>query len=219
MPLPLSTEGRAALRGGTVFQAWLIELSCLGVTLRGWNQLTAMTFEGQTWEALGGQFEIVGEIAGGVDLQTEPFGVSFDGGRQHDNASFIGRLLDATWHQRAIRVRQLIMQPGTNFVTAVATALDVRGRMQTIEAAEGETGPSTVQLSCESGTFAVFGRALTVLSDADQRLRDPDDTSMRDIATKPFEDIPYGVSYAALPGTAVTGGRGINGGNENTREE
>jgi hypothetical protein len=224
MPLPLTTDTRNALGEREVACAWLLELfteSAGGspAYLRGWDKSEGITFGGASYEALGDAWGISGEIRAGADLIAEPLSIWFDGAKQLDDASFVGRLLDRRWHQRKVRVRQLLLAPSSNFVTAIGVVLDWRGFMDTISAPEGE-GPSRVTLQCESGTFRARARNMTTTTDMDQKRRDATDASFRNIAVKPFQSVPFGTSWATIPGsrTGSTGGGGggsSNGNNSN----
>jgi hypothetical protein len=223
MPLPLDTATRNALAAREVATAWLLELFCVSAggspaTLRGWDKTEAITYDGNAYEALGDRWGIAGEIRAGADLVAEPLAIWFDGATQLDDASFIGRLVDRQWHQRKVRLRQLLLVPTSNFVTAVGVVMDWRGFMDTLEAPEGDESPSRVTLSCESGTFRARARNMTTVTDRDQRLRDATDASFRNIATKPFQDVPFGTSWSSIPGYRgspegldgpITAGRGL----------
>lgn len=205
MPLPLDTATRNALAAREIAHAWLLELFCQSaggtpVTLRGWDKTEAITYGGSTFEPLGDGWGIAGEIRAGADLVAEPLTIWFDGALQLDDASFVGRLVDLKWHQRRVRLRQLLLTPTSNFVTAVGVAYDWRGFMDTLDAPEGDSGPSRVVLNCESGTFRARARNMTTVTDRDQRLRDANDASFRNIAMKPFQDIPFGTNWSNVPG-------------------
>lgn len=205
MPLPLDTDTRNALAAREVATAWLLELFCHSaggspITLRGWDKTEATTYDSVDFEALGDAWGISGEIRAGADLVAEPLTIWFDGAAQLDDASFVGRLLDLRWHQRKVRLRQLLLNPSTNFVTAIGVVMDWRGFMDKIDAPEGDAGPSRVVLTCESGTFRARARNMTTVTDRDQRLRDADDASFRNMATKPFQSVPFGTSWSNIPG-------------------
>jgi hypothetical protein len=212
MPLPLTTEARAALRTREVAVAWLLELTTDEGVLRAWDKTEALTYEAVTWEPLADAWGIEGEIRAGADLVAEPLTIWFDGARQLEDSSFVGRLLDRTWHQRAVRLRQLLLVPESNFATVIGVTLDWRGHMDQISAPEGEAAASRVVLSCESGTFRARGRNLHTVTDADQRLRDDADASFRNMAVKPFQDVPFGTSWANIPGARSSGSGGGSGG-------
>lgn len=213
MPLPIDSDTRDALAAREIACAWLLELFCESAGgspayLRGWNQTEAITYDSVSFEALGDAWGVSGEIRAGADLVAEPLAIWFDGAGQLDDASFVGRLLDRRWHQRKVRLRQLLLVPSSNFATAIGVALDWRGFMDKIDAPEGEGGGSRVTLTCESGTFRARARNMTTVTDRDQRLRDANDASFRNIAVKPFQDIPFGTSWANIPGARGGAGSG-----------
>lgn len=211
MPLPIDSDTRDALAAREVATAWLLELFCESTGgspayLRGWNQTEAITYDSVSFEALGDRWGVAGEIRAGADLVAEPLSIWFDGATQLDDASFIGRLLDRRWHQRKIRLRQLLLVPTSNFVTPIGVVMDWRGFMDTIETPEGGSGSSRATLNCESGTFRARARNMTTVTDRDQRLRNADDASFRNIAVKPNQDIPFGTSWSTVPGYRQAGG-------------
>lgn len=205
MPLPLTTDARNALLAREVAVGWLLELSCDEGTLRGWSGTESLSYDSATWEALGDRWGVSGAIGGGLDLVAESIVFWFDGGPQYDDASFVGRLLDRTWHQRAFRLRQVLFQTSTYFATVIGEVLDVRGFMDTIQTPEGGTEASRVVLSCETGTFRARARDMATITDADQRRRDSDDASFRNMAVKPFQDVPFGASWTTIPGVRSAG--------------
>lgn len=215
MPLPLSTAARNAINAREVAFAWFVELHCDEGVLRGWDQFETITYGGQTYEPLGSTFSIVGELKAGGGLVAESLTVSFDGGGQYDDASFVGRLLDRSWHQRRIKIWNVCFDTSSNFVTAIGTVLEWYGYMDTIDAPEGSRGQSQIILNCESGTFRARARNLRTLTDVDQKLRDATDASFRNIAVKPFQDVPFGISWANIPGVVAGGSAGVSVGGRN----
>lgn len=209
MPLPLSDSTRSALAAREIAHAWLLDLYCENAdgspaTLRGWDKTEAITYGGDTYEPLADAWGIDGEIRAGADLVAEPLAIWFDGAAQLDDASFVGRLLDRRWHQRRVRLRQLLLAPGTNFTSVIGVAFEWRGFMDKIDAPEGP-GASRVALGCESGTFRARARNMTTVSDRDQRLRDASDASFANMAVKPFQDVPFGTSWTNIPGYRYVG--------------
>jgi len=207
MPLPLSTAARNAITAREVAVAWLMELYCDEGTLRGWDQFESCNYGGDTFEPIGSGWAIAGQIKAGAGLVAESLTFTFDGGGQYDDASFVGRLLDRSWHQRRIRIRNVCFNVSSNFVTPIDTVFEWVGFMDTISAPEGSRSGSQIILNCESGTFRARARNLRTVTDVDQRLRDPNDGSFRNIAVKPFQDVPFGVDWHTIvgvgPGTAT----------------
>lgn len=198
MPVPLSTAARNAIHAREIAATWFLELQCDEGTLRGWDQFEPITYDGQTHEAIGGSWEISGEIRAGAGLVSESLTLTFDSGSKTDDASFLGRLLDRTWHQRRIRIRSVAFNVASNFITPIGQIFEWVGYMDTISDPEGVD--AKLILNCESGVFRARARNLRTVTDADQRLRDANDGSMKNIALKPFQDVPFGVSWATIPG-------------------
>lgn len=212
MPLPLDTATRNALRAGNVAHAWLLELFPDEGALRCWDKVEPITFETNVFEATENRWGIDGTVSGGANLVSQPMNIWFDGGGALDDTSFIGRLLDSTWHERAIRLRQLLLVPDGAFATVIGAALDWVGFMDQITDPEGGSGDYNITLKCESGTFRARGQNLHTITDKDQRLFDPDDGSFANIGLKPLQQIPFGVSWSDVPGVAASSGSATGGG-------
>lgn len=206
MPLPMSSDTRDALRSRRIAIAWLLDLYCDEGALHIWNQTVATEFEGSTYEGGDGLWGISSDLKCGRDLVPQPVVFWLDGAAQLDGASFTGRLLARKWHTRQVRLRQLICAPGTNFRVPVGVGYEWRGFMDGIDAPWGGNGPSRIVLNCESGTFRAKGRNMTTLTDADQRLRDPADGSLRNTALKGAQDVPFGDNWSNIAGANQVGG-------------
>lgn len=212
MALPLTTASRNALKAREISHAWLLELFTDEGTLRAWDKHLDIVYETDTFEGIGDKWEIAGEIRLGVDLVPEPLTLSFDGALQSDDTSFIGRLLDRTWHQRKVRIRGLILDTSSNFTTPIGVHLDWNGWMDSIETTDAAGQPSQVILSCEGGVFRALDKHLTKCTDADQKQRNPSDAFFRNVALKPKQDVPFGKSWSKIAGTSGGGGGGSFGG-------
>lgn len=212
MPLPLTTDARNALAAREVAHAWLLDLYTDEGTLRCWDQGIAITYGGDTYEALGDRWRIEGEIKIGADLSPEPLTIGFDGAPQSDDASFIGRLVDRTWHQRRMRLRGLLMNVASNFVTPIGIHLEWNGWMDTISTSDGSGAPSIVTLNCESGILRALDMNLTTCTDEDQRRRLSTDQFFRNVALKPAQQVPFGTTWGKIPGGGHNGGTYTGGG-------
>lgn len=212
MPLPLTTAARNALAAREVAHAWLLDLYTAEGTLRCWDKNIAITYGGDTYEALGDRWRIEGEIKIGVDLTPEPLTLAFDGAPQSDDATFIGRLVDRTWHQRRMRIRGLLLDVSSNFTTAIGVHVEWNGWMDTLQTSDGMGSASTVILNCEGGILRALDQNLTTCTDADQKRRLATDQFMRNIALKPSQDVPFGTDWKNIPGGRGYGSTGGGGG-------
>lgn len=213
MALPLSPEVLAAITSGNVASSWLVNLHTDEGILRGWDQPFDVNFDGNIYEGLADAFRIEGEIRLGYDLVPESLTLVFEGSSQNDNASFMGRLVDRSWHQRRIELIHLLFEPGTNFVTQLGVLFEWTGTIDTIEAADAENAESDIVLSAEGGVFRALDLNLTTCTDLDQRLRDPNDSILENVAFKPQQEFPFGLSWSKVPG-AVSGRGGFGGGGQ-----
>jgi hypothetical protein len=223
MPLPLTTAARNALAAREVAHAWLLDLYTAEGTLRAWDKNIPITYGGDDYEAQFDRWRIEGDIKIGVDLTPEPLTIVFDGALQSDDASFIGRLVDSTWHQRRMRIRGLLMDVSSNFTTAIGVHVEWNGWMDTIQTNDGIGNTSTIVLNCEGGIMRALDQNLTLCTDADQRRRLSTDQFMRNVALKPSQEVPFGVSWSKIPGGpgygGTTGGGGGSTGRNNIRNQ
>lgn len=217
MPLPLTTGARNALAAREVAHAWLLELFTDEGTLAAWDKTIPITYDSTDFEPLSDQWGISGEIRLGADLVPEPLTITFDGAPQNDDASFVGRLLDSTWHQRKMRLRGLLLDTSSNFTSAIGVHLDWNGWMDTISVTDAIGQPAQVVLNCEGGVFRALDRNFTTCTHADQLRRSATDTFFKNVALKPTQDVPFGTSWKNIPGGngrgGGSGGSGGGGGN------
>lgn len=211
MPLPLTTDARNALAAREVAHAWLLDLYTTEGTLRCWDQIVPVTFGGDDYEPLGDRWRIEGEVKVGVDLTPEPLTLVFDGAPQLDDASFVGRLVDRSWHQRRMRLRGLLLNVTSNFTTPIGVHLEWNGWMDTLETSDGVGDVSTIILNCEGGLLRALDRNYTACTDADQRRRLLTDQFMRNVALKPSQEVPFGTTWQNVPGGRGYGGSGGGG--------
>lgn len=200
MPAPFSTAGREKLRARQISDAWFFDLYTDEGTLRGWNQQFAITLSGDEYEPLGDKIDIDVEINSGSDLVAEPLTIKFDGAAKLDNTSFVGRLLDRTWHQRRIRVRQFVFDVTSNKRSEATEVFSWYGNMDTLSDPEGGSGPAEIILNCESGTFRALARNNQTVTDVNQRLRDANDASFKNMSVKPFQRVPFGIGDHKIAG-------------------
>jgi hypothetical protein len=214
MPIPLTTQARAALSAREVAHAWLLDLYTDEGVLRCWDKGIAITYNSDAYEALADRWSIEGEIKIGVDLSPEPLTISFDGAPQSDNTSFIGRLLDRTWHQRRMRLRGLLLDTSSNFTTAIGIHLEWNGWMDTIQTSDADGDISTVLLNCEGGLLRALDRNYTACTDADQKRRLSTDRFMQNVALKPQQEVPFGTTWQNVPGGRGYGNGGAGPGDD-----
>lgn len=213
MPLPLSPEVITAMESGAIANAWLLTLYADEGILRGWSGYSDINFGGNIYEGLSDGWRIEGDIRLSGDLVPEPLTLVFDGTPANENTSFVGRLVDRSWHQRPMSLVGLLFVPGTNFITPVGTWLEWSGTMDTLESADADNDTADMIMNAEGGIFRALDTYLTTCTDLDQRLRDPTDAFFENVASKPQQDFPFGKSWSKVPGAYNgRGSRGYGGG-------
>lgn len=133
MALAFSPEIIAAINSGYIANAWLLDLYTDEGVLRCWDKERNASVLGGVYEGLSDSFAISGEIRLGSDLVPEPLVFTFDASPENDSGSFVGRLVDRQWHQRPIRMRGVLFQPGQDFITLIGSWIEWNGTMDTME--------------------------------------------------------------------------------------
>jgi hypothetical protein len=204
-----SADVIAAAKAGVISRRFLLELETDEGWLRCTDEAAGLVWNSVTYEGAADLWQIEGELSTGALLVPETVTITFDGALQYDDTSLIGRLLDRTWHRRAVILTGLFMN------TTTGAALDDfdqwRGRMDQISTAEVEDGPSTITISCESGTFNALSTNQSTVSDADQRRRSATDQFLRNQALKVGQKIPFGINSQNIPGVVGVSGSGSPG--------
>jgi hypothetical protein len=211
MPLPMTSDVRNALKARNIANVWIMEMFTDEATLRGCSVGKSLSFESNTFEPLGDDFKISGQIKTGVDLVSEPLVIELNAAGILDDTTFVGRLVDNQWYQRRIRVRQLLFTPGEHFNNLIGSCFEWFGYMDMFEEGAAEDESATLILTCESGIFRARGRNMHTYTDKDQRLYDAADASFVNTATKPFQSIPFGESWSTVPGYRGGGSTGASG--------
>lgn len=210
MPRPLSAAARTALRSSTVAVIWLLTLETAEGTLRISNVNRDISFGGNTYEAGQDKWFIQGQITTGSGLIPEPITVAFDGSERFDDADFVGRLLDRTWHQRAATLEGILADPETGAV--IDSYYTWRGRMDTLTDGDALGGVSQVIVSLEGGTFRALDRNYTTCGHNDHRRRDSNDHFFQNTGSKASTSIPFGTRNVDIAGEhGVSRARPIRG--------
>jgi hypothetical protein len=169
-------------------------------TLRCCSRDGDISHEGHVYEKAPDNWRVSGEISGSNALVPEPLRFAFDGGEADDDATFVGKLLDNTWHQRPARFIGLLLNPDR--LEVIDTFFEWRGKMDKVGTTEQIGAPSMITLSCEGGTFRALERNFSTCSDQSQRLRNTGDTFFSNTGVKPSQQIPFGTKWVNVPGHA-----------------
>ena len=107
-----------------------------------------------------------------------------------------------------MRLRGLLMNVSSNFVTPIGIHLEWSGWMDTISTSDGTGSASIVTLNCESGILRALDQNLTKCTDQDQRRRLSSDRFFQNVALKPSQQVPFGTAWSNIPGGGSSGGGG-----------
>lgn len=199
-----SSDMLAAIAAREIARATFYELKCDEGSLYAWNQhgpITESAIRGAstTWEGLGERIQSPGGITLSVDLQGATTSVVIDASAINDDTDFCGRLVDRTWHQREIIVRDVLFVPGSNMATVIDVLLEWVGIMDSGEMIDAGDG-SVFALSCESGSFEFFRSNQLRREDAGQQARFAGDRFFDLTAVQVLQSIPFGTSWHKIGG-------------------
>lgn len=224
---PTDAATDAAIAAGKIKAAFLVDMYCKTgagdeLTLRAWDWPGVAYYPGtvdldgstadQAYDSLYGRIVVSLAIRMAMSLSSEPLEIQLDGSRSADDDDLIGQWVDADWHQRRIRVRQIMLDWQTEEMAALPLR-EWRGLMDHRELIEPATAqePRIWNLSCQAGLFRVRGNRLKTRSHADQQLRSAGDMFYSQTAGMVGRPLNWGKSPSNLPGTA-TGAGGANAG-------
>lgn len=185
MPFPLDVDTEAAIAAGRIKPADLVDFYLRDgdgdpLTLRCWTWPGEATYPGTadldgstsdvTYESMYGRIVVPKGIRMAATLASEPLTLTLDGSRSDDDEDWVGRFVDATWHQARVRVRSVLR----NFDTGALLSLphwEWRGRIDQRNLTLKDGEPASWAVTCEGGLFRVRGRRLTTRSHQDQQKR------------------------------------------------
>ena len=156
---------------------WFIEIFLDGETLRHCNAERAITFDGQTYAALGDRLTPPGDIDRAANLKAQKFSLRYDSSQQTINTDVVGKILDAQWKRRKIRVRYAVggvNASGYDF-TAPFIIADEAGRIKNLSDSIAAGEAPTLELEIESGALIFLERRNQMRSPANQKAAFPGD--------------------------------------------
>jgi hypothetical protein len=144
-------------------------------------------------------------------LASEPCKITFDGSRAGDDEDPIGQFTDRDWHQRKVRVRQVLLDPDT-WTSPTTPIWEWNGRMDKAQYVRQADQPQQLTLTCESGLFRVRGRNMHTRTHADQQRRAAGDLFFQPTPLMIGLPIVWGKNVVDLPGGRYAGAGGGGGG-------
>jgi len=184
MPYPLDAESEAALAAGRLCTADLVDFYLADsegapLTLRAWSWPGEIDYPANdaiddtdpvTYESMHKRMDVAKSVRLAATLAAEPLQIVLDGSRSADDDDWVGRFVDADWHQRPMRIRQILFNFDTQ-ASATDPVWEWHGRLDHRQLSTQKDQPQTWSVSCEGGLFRVRGRRLHTRSHADQQRR------------------------------------------------
>lgn len=190
------------------------------LVLRAWNWPGSTTYPGtvgldgstasNTYESLYGRIVVPKAVRMAASLASEPLEITLDGSRSADDADWIGRFVDANWHQGKVRVRQVMLDMATEAL-ASKPMWEWRGRLDHRELVTQKDELSIWRVTCQGGLFRIRGRRLKTRSHADQQLRSPGDNFYIGTANMVGRPLNWAKAVGNIPGTSTGAAAGAGG--------
>lgn len=226
MPYPTDSETDDAIAAGRIKSADLVDLylrdgADAPLTLRCWNWPGAASYAGtvaldgstaaNTYESMFGRIGIAKSIRMAASLSSEALRITLDASRSTDDADWVGRFVDADWHQRRVRLRQVMLDWTTEALSS-APMWEWHGLIDHRELSQPPGQPQTWELTCQGGLFRVRGRRLKTRSHADQQERSPGDMFYVGTANMVGRPLNWAKKPGNIPGTPTGGGSAAGSG-------
>lgn len=230
MPYPVDSNFEAAVAAGRIKTADLVDFYVKNsggapAFLRAWTWPGTCSYDANdpdeidgavgatpvSYETMNGRMSVNKALRLSATLSSEPLIILLDASRSGDDEDFVGRFVDANWHQCRVRVRQILLDFDSETVGADPVwewhgLLDHRNlTSKTGEAAFWE-------VKCQAGLFRVRGRRLRLRTHEDQQRRSAGDDFYKGTAAMVGLPLIWGKSPANIPGVKSTGGSTSGGG-------
>lgn len=162
-------------RGAPAF--WFVELFLDEGTLRYCNAFLPITFDGETYAALGDRMRPPPDIDRTASLKSQKFSIDFDSSRQTDNTDEIGVILDRSWKRRPMRARYAVGAMGAAGYDFSAPEIiaDEAGRILDLVDNLSAGDVPTLEMEVESGALIFLERRNQTRSPANQKAAFPGD--------------------------------------------
>ena len=210
MPLPLSSEQKAALRAGRIEMGFLLDLFVDGTSLHCSSLYTPLSYD--VGDGVTRDYEPMADrwghgenaITMGTDLTPEPLNLIFDASRVGDNTDFVGRFVDSKWHRRHTRLTEMTFLVGSSRAVPIAPVFTWEGDMDFASFPETAGAPPTMMLTIESGTFRYLSRNVQTRTDENQQRFFPGDKFFQDLPGLIGRELPWHRSWIKAAPTVTT---------------
>jgi hypothetical protein len=171
--VPLSTEGQAALASGLYAVRTLIDAYPDEGAVRFWDDFTQLTYDGpksgetdETYNPMG-ELVTIEALRSGPALSSNGVKITVDANMLSDPSSLLTELESATWHQREIWIREVILDISRGDAHVIGVVPVFAGLMDVMDRDDSDNNKLVIQ--AESGARWFTRRTMRTRSDADQQ--------------------------------------------------
>lgn len=222
---PLDTDTEADIAAGRIRPCDLVDFylrDSLGdpATQRCWNQPGEATYPGTvdldgstdnvTYEAMYGRVVVPKGVRLSATLSSDPLIITLDASRSSDDEDWVGRFVDADWHQCQVRVRHVLMHWETGALRDLPV-WEWRGLLDHRDLVLKNGEPSVWNVSCQGGLFRIRGRRVRSRTHEDQQRRSAGDKFYLGTAVMVGLPLNFGKKPANIPGLVTNGGNARGG--------
>lgn len=233
MPYPLSPDAEEKLAAGRLATVLLVDLYCADddgpapIRLSSWHLELSYPAndalnddDSVNYLPFFGRMTVNRDIRFSQTLSSEPCKITLDGSRAGDDEDPVGLFTDRDWHQRKVRVRQILLDPET-WSGSTTPIWEWNGRMDKRQYVRQAGEAQQLTLTNESGLFRIRGRNMHTRTHADQQRRKAGDLFFQPTPLMVGLPIVWGKNVVDLPGgghfSSGGGGGGANGANNNEK--
>jgi hypothetical protein len=189
MAFPLDAATEAAIAAGRVKSADLVDFylktgAGAALTLRCWTWPGSASYPGTvdldgstanvTYEDMSRRIGLQKTLRLSASLSSEPLVIILDGSRSSDDSDWVGRFVDANWHQARVRVRSVLLNWDSGAFHS-QPHWEWRGLLDHRNLTSRAGDPQTWEVKCQGGLFRVRGRRLRLRTHEDQQRRSAGD--------------------------------------------
>jgi len=219
MPYPVPPDWEDQVAAGRFITADLVDLYCADgvgdpLTLRWWNWPGTIDYAANddpdgdgdlsadpvTYTCMYGRLLVQKALRQSASLSSEALRLTLDASRSGDDEDQVGIFVDADWHQRPVRVRQILLDT-VDGTTPTDVVWEWHGLLDHRQNSVKNNQSNVWEVTCQGGLFRVRGRRLKTRSPEDQQRRAPGDRFYDGTAKMVGRPLVWGKQPTTGPGT------------------